>query len=258
MSIDLQPGRDHHSSETLSEEYITAVVDSYESTYGEVLTDGLPVIDDRNSHIDIVANPDSNCPPEVLAEQRAVDLIYYSYDGRLHIGRMEVNKEVVDEIKTLFAFLLKNEFPVEKVVVASDEGWDDSTLMDHNCSSSFNYRNIPEKPTLSAHALGLAIDINARDMPYIYTKQNGEIVSDPEGAVYDPQNPRALTSDHEAVKLMEQLGWEWGGNWTIEEHGMIDYQHFEKKLTPSLNSERVKQLGLTGFTVVGMLNTIES
>lgn len=54
------------------------------------------------------------------------------------------------------------------------------------------------------------------------------MINDPPGATYDPSKPGTLTKEHPLVKLMEQRGWTWGGNWTLEADEVIDYQHFEK------------------------------
>ena len=106
---------------------------------------------------------------------------------------------------------------------------DDYRLMAENISSGFNYRQIAGTDKLSLHAYGLAFDINPVQNPYIH-KLDNKIVVDPPGAKYDPAESGALANDHRLVQFLTKRGWVWGGSWTLEKTGRVDYQHFEKPL----------------------------
>ena len=88
----------------------------------------------------------------------------------------------------------------------------------NNCSA-FNYRSMIHKTKLSYHALGLAVDINPMNNPFIK-----KIKILPNGAIYTPGMPGVLTSEHPVVKLFEDHGWIWGGHFTE----IKDYHHFQK------------------------------
>ena len=87
-------------------------------------------------------------------------------------------------------------------------------------TSSFNYRKVKNSNKLSTHALGLAIDINPRDNPFIDRHGN----KSPPNGVYDSSRPGTITSSSQCYKIFEKYGWKWGGHWRYSK----DYQHFSK------------------------------
>lgn len=169
-------------------------------------------------------NPAMKAPQEILERLCLVSVQYYSFDGLLHEGQIVVDRRLEDDVKTIFDAIVRERFPLQAVIPASDSCfvWDDNVLMNANITSAFNYRTIAGTEKLSLHALGQAIDINPLFNPYIGATGN---VS-PEGAIYDSARLGTITSDSFLVKLFTELGWMWGGYWTDRK----DYQHFEKKL----------------------------
>jgi hypothetical protein len=178
---------------------------------------------------EVRANPDSHCLPEILAEQVVVEVVYINFDGQKKSGVIEVNRAVADDVRGFFALALKLKFPIEKVVRASDEPflWDDDKMMAANATSGFNYREIAGVDELSNHAFGRAIDVNTRLNPYIRLV-DGQKITLPIGAMWDPTLPGTLTPEHPLVGIKRSRGREWGGDWTYETRAAIDYQHFEK------------------------------
>jgi hypothetical protein len=71
--------------------------------------------------------------------------------------------------------------------------------------------------------------VNTRLMPYIRVGADGELVVQPPGAHYDPSVPGTLVDGHPLVRHLLHLGWRWGGHWSLERDGVVDYQHFEKR-----------------------------
>lgn len=98
---------------------------------------------------------------------------------------------------------------------------DDDLSMAADNSSGFNYREKTGGGSLSNHAYGRAIDINTFENPYI----KGNLILPP-AANYNPNIAGIFTMAHPLVKLMQNLGWDWGGNRT----NLKDYRHFEKPL----------------------------
>lgn len=153
---------------------------------------------------------------------------YRNENNKTLQGIIEVNESVADEIKLFFVKALELGFPIHRVERSSTYGWDDRQLTSHNITSAFNYRPIAGTSRLSLHSKGLAIDINPLLNPYIRFNNGSENI-DPPGAVYDSTVPGTLYANHPLVIFMKELGWEWGGDWTMES-GRIDYQHFQKRL----------------------------
>jgi len=167
-------------------------------------------------------------PPEFKDKQRILDVLYYSFDGRIHKGQLVVDQRLVSDIRQVFQVALEDKFPINSVIPISHDRFhkhgewnsDDQSMLANN-TSAFNYRKVTGGKKLSMHSYGFAIDINPLQNPYI----KGQVVL-PEGAVYDPAKPGTLTRDCPVVKAFISLGWTWGGDWK----SLKDYQHFEKVL----------------------------
>ena len=184
-----------------------------------------PIID---SDISLFEALRKDSPPEFRKKQRLVDVLYYSFDGKIHKGQLVIDERLISDIQEVFRVALENRFPIMSVIPIShkrffkDGKWnDDEQSMLSNNTSAFNYRKVTGGKTLSKHAYGFAIDINPVQNPYI----KGSIVLPPD-AVYDIRKPGTLTYDSVVVKTFICLGWTWGGNWK----SLKDYQHFEKVL----------------------------
>jgi hypothetical protein len=165
-------------------------------------------------------------PLKLKNRQRLVDVLYYSFDGKIHKGQVVIDYRLVSDIQQVFRTALDTRFPIKSVIPISHERFckngvynSDGQSMLSNNTSAFNYRQVTGGKKLSMHAYGYAIDINPVQNPYI----KGRVVL-PEGAVYDPHRPGTLTSISPVVKIFKRLGWTWGGNWK----SLKDYQHFEK------------------------------
>ena len=175
-------------------------------------------------------NPNKPAPIEVLADIKSVQVRYIDFNGEQQIGTIETHKDLAADVKEFFEKAVELKFPIQHVVKSSDEkyAWDDDKLMADNATTAYNFRLIKGTDRPSQHGLGRALDINDALNPYV-RYVNGEALTDPEGAVYDPSIPGTLTADHPLVLFLKERGWTWGGDWTKEEHGVTDYQHFDKK-----------------------------
>ncbi len=184
-----------------------------------------PIID---SDISLSEALRKESPPEFKERQRLLDVLYYSFDGKIHKGQVVIEERLVGDIQEVFRVALENKFPITSVIPISHDRFfkngkwneDDQSMMSNN-TSAFNYRKVTGGDYLSKHAYGFAIDINPVQNPYI----KGNIVLPPD-AVYDMSKPGTLAYDSPVVKTFIRLGWTWGGNW----ESLKDYQHFEKVL----------------------------
>ena len=184
-----------------------------------------PIIDSRMTEREAFDGLDPKCPDEIRARQRLVAVKYYSTDGQVHQGQLVVDRELVKDVRRVFALALKEKFPVYSVIPISDKRfrkdgrWDDELSMEANNTSAFNYREVTGGGRLSNHAYGRAVDINTFFNPYV----KGDLVL-PHGATYDPKVAGTFTADSPVVREFQRLGWTWGGTWASPR----DFQHFEK------------------------------
>jgi hypothetical protein len=184
-----------------------------------------PIIDSNMSLSDALRK---EAPPEFKKRQRIVDLLYYSFDGKVHKGQLVIDERLVEDILEVFRVAFESRFPITSVIPISNDRFfkngkwneDDLSMLANN-TSAFNYRLVTGGKSLSRHAYGFAIDINPVQNPYI----KGNIVL-PADAVYDTSKPGTLSPDSPVVQTFLRLGWTWGGNWK----SLKDYQHFEKVL----------------------------
>lgn len=169
------------------------------------------------------ANKADACPREITERLTAVSVRFRSFDGKEDEGSIVIDRDLAGDIKELFAFMLREQFPIASAIPISDARFDgdDESSMRANNTSAFNYRVIAGTAKLSNHALGRAIDINPLLNPFI----KGEFVQ-PKGAVYDPSRPGTIVANSPVVAFLKSRGWTWGGDWT----SLKDYQHFEKAM----------------------------
>ena len=160
-----------------------------------------------------------------LSELRYLKLLYYDYNGRVRHGEMVCNKAIAADLIAIFKELYKAKYQLASVRLIDDFGGDDVRSMEANNSSCFNYRQATNSSTkLSAHARGLAVDINPLQNPYV----KGEEILPESAQDYADRTvdfPHKITDEDLCCKLFRAHGFQWGGAW----NSVKDYQHFEKK-----------------------------
>lgn len=173
------------------------------------------VVDSNYSFEESVAGSDA--PQSVIEQLSLFDVLYISTDGKLHKGQILTNSQIEEDLKQLFGLMLRDSFPIEKVIPVVAYNWSDSLSMLANNSYSFCYRNLD----YSKHAQGLAVDINPLFNPLMYKNKNRP--QQPANGVYDTLRAGTFTPQSQLVKEFCQRGFRWGGNF----RSMSDYHHFE-------------------------------
>lgn len=167
---------------------------------------------------------DCTYPREKL---RYVRLLHVDLEGNTHIGELIVNRAIADDIIQIFRELYDNDYPIERMELVDNYDADDALSMEHNNTSSFNFRLVEGTTHLSKHAMGRAIDLNPQYNPYV-TKENGETYISPyNGVEYADRSkdfPYKIDKNDLAYKLFIAHGFKWGGVWKSSQ----DYQHFQK------------------------------
>jgi hypothetical protein len=173
-------------------------------------------------------------PPDVLARStwqpscpvaaddlRYLTMSFWGFDGRLHTGEMIVNVRVADGVTGVFRRLFEAQFPIEEMRVMSPAELTAPPTGDGNNTTAFVCRPAVRQTRWSAHAYGLAIDLNPFCNPYV----RGDLVLPELASSYvDRANrrPGMVERGDVAVRAFAAIGWQWGGNWTTSK----DLQHF--------------------------------
>ncbi|QRP51111.1 M15 family metallopeptidase [Amycolatopsis sp. FDAARGOS 1241] len=173
-------------------------------------------------------------PPDVLArstwqaacpvkatELRYVTLSFWGFDGRAHTGELLVNRTGARAVVTAFGKLFAARFPLEEVRVTSRGELDAPPTGDGNDTSAFVCRPVRGQTTWSAHAYGLAVDVNPFCNPY----SKGSLVLPELASAYLDRSrlrPGMVVAGGPVVRDFAAVGWSWGGAWTSPK----DRMHF--------------------------------
>ena len=159
-----------------------------------------------------------------LSELRYLRLSYIDFAGAPQTGEMVCNKAIADDLCEIFRALYEARYPIRSIRLVDDFGASDEASMLADNSSCFNYRTRTGQTRLSYHALGLAVDINPLENPFV--SRAGRV--SPAGAeAYADRAadfPHKIDRDDLCYRLFREHGFSWGGAWRSAK----DYQHFER------------------------------
>lgn len=160
---------------------------------------------------------------------RYVSVLYEDFNGETQIGEIICNKAIAQDLVEIFYELYLNHYQIDKIRLIDEYDADDDLSCEANNTSCFNFRKVYGSNNLSKHALGLAIDINPFQNPYITYPDGVERISPPGSEPYADRNsglPHIITEDDLCYQLFTAHGFTWGGHWRT----LKDYQHFQKEL----------------------------
>lgn len=183
------------SSNAYDENAIFISQDIPENIYNSMLGNSIPLEYKNNIDISLLSY---------------LQISYYGFDNKPHVGEMIVNSKLANEVLEIFKELYDIKYPIEKIRLIDEYGANDELSMSDNNTSSFCYRKISNSKTLSNHSTGTAIDINPLYNPYV---SNGKS-SPASGALYVNRNAdcQHLISKNDAIytifaKYRLELGW---------------------------------------------------
>ncbi|WP_232376262.1 M15 family metallopeptidase [Amycolatopsis aidingensis] len=159
--------------------------------------------------------------PVAAGDLRYLTMSFWGFDGRAHTGEMLVNASVAEQVTGIFGRLFAARFPLEEMRVTRAEELDAAPTGDGNNTTAFVCRPMRGKSSWSAHAKGLAIDVNPFCNPY----HSGEVVLPELASAYLDRSrvrPGMLLPGGPAVAAFRAAGWTWGGTWTDP----VDTMHF--------------------------------
>lgn len=151
-------------------------------------------------------------------------MTYWGFDNRTHTGEMVVNRDVAEDVVSVFRKLYDQRFPIRRMELIDVYKGSDYDSIDADNTSAFNCRRATGSGNWSEHAYGRAIDLNPRENPFVYG--DGSYAHENASAYVDRplDKPGVINADDEVVRAFEEIGWGWGGYWS----GYKDYQHFSK------------------------------
>ena len=158
-----------------------------------------------------------------LSDLRYLQLSYVDFDGQEQVGELVCNKAIADDLVAVFRDLYAARYPIRSMRLIDDFGGDDEASMAADNTSCFNYRKKTGMRELSKHAMGLAIDINPFENPYVRPSR----VRPAGAAAFADRSkdfPHKIDQNDLCYRLFRARGFSWGGSW----RSVQDYQHFEK------------------------------
>ncbi len=164
---------------------------------------------------------DPACPS--FDELRLLSLSHHDFSGGVQRGELVVHQDVAQEVVQIFRALFEASFAIERMQRIDAYGGSDARSMQANNSSAFNFRRIEGTQLLSHHALGVAIDLNPVQNPWL----RGTRVDPEAGRAYlarDSHVKGMIVESGPVVQTFLSYGWYWGGHFD----DMLDYHHFSK------------------------------
>jgi D-alanyl-D-alanine carboxypeptidase-like protein len=155
------------------------------------------------------------------SQLRLLRVSHWDFRGRPHVGELVVRSTEARDVVSVFRKLYAARFPVRRIRKVDAYGGNDDRSMAADNTSAFNCRFVAGTTRWSAHSLGLAIDVNPVENPYIH----GGTVSPPAGRRYVDRSrarPGMAVGNNVLVRAFASIGWSWGGRWSEP----VDYQHF--------------------------------
>jgi hypothetical protein len=150
--------------------------------------------------------------PVGLGDLRHVTVSFRGFDGRAHTGELVVHERVAADVVSVFARLYRARFPIEEMRLVTGADLEAHPTGDGNNTAAFTCRAARKQTRWSAHAYGLAIDVNPFQNPY----RRGDLVL-PElaGAYLDraDRRPGMIRPGDAVTRAFAAIGWTWGGTW---------------------------------------------
>ena len=159
--------------------------------------------------------------PVPLTVLRYVTVSFVGFDGRPHTGELVVHQRVADQLVSVFALLHQARFPIEEMRLVTTADLRAPPTGDGNNTAAFVCRRARKQTRWSAHAYGLAVDLNPFQNPY----RRGDLVLPELASSYldrDRVRPGMIRAGDVATKAFAAIGWTWGGTW----RSPTDHMHF--------------------------------
>ena len=159
--------------------------------------------------------------PVPIADLRLLWLTFRGFDGLPHAGRMVVHRRVARDVVGVFRTLYAADFPIEQMGLARLEDLDAPPTGDGNVTGAYACRATRGATTWSAHAYGLAVDVNPFMSPYV----DDDLVLPELASSYTRRGwhrPGMIRPGDVVTRAFADIGWSWGGDF----RSVRDPMHF--------------------------------
>jgi hypothetical protein len=159
--------------------------------------------------------------PVTVTQLRYVTVSFWGFDGGHHTGELLLNASVADAVAGVFATLHAARYPIEEMRVTAAAELDLHPTGDGNNTGAFVCRPARGQSRWSAHAYGLAVDVNPFCNPYT----RGDLVLPELASAYTDRaavRPGMIRAGDVVVRAFAAIGWTWGGTWSSPR----DLMHF--------------------------------
>lgn len=158
--------------------------------------------------------------PTPLSALRYVTLGFRGFDGRAHTGELVVRSDAVPHVVAAFRRLFQLGFPIEEMRLPGTRDVHEHPTGDGNDTAAFVCRPARGQTRFSAHAYGLAVDVDPFQNPYV----KGDLVLPELASAYRDRGrhrPGMFLPGSAAVRAFTSNGFTWGGDFRRPK----DYQH---------------------------------
>ncbi len=185
----------------------------FESTIGPIT----PALRER---MGATWSPECPVGPDGL---RYLTVSFRGYDGRAHTGELVVAASEAEGVVSVFRALYTADFPIEEMRLPGTADLEAHPTGDGNNTVGLVCRSSTGLSEWSAHAYGLAIDLNPFVNPYV---RDDRVLPELASSYLDRnwRRPGMVVDGGAVVREFARIGWSWGGDWT----SLKDYQHFTR------------------------------
>ncbi|GAA3667799.1 M15 family metallopeptidase [Nocardioides ginsengisoli] len=159
--------------------------------------------------------------PVGLADLAYVTVSFRGFDGKAHTGELVLARSRAADVVSVFRALFAADYPIEEMRLPTTADLEAPPTGDGNDTAALVCRATRGTTAWSAHAYGLAIDVN----PFLNPYHKGDLVLPERASAYLDRTrtqPGIIHPGDLIVREFARIGWSWGGAWT----SLQDYQHF--------------------------------
>jgi hypothetical protein len=159
--------------------------------------------------------------PVPLSGLRYLTVSFRGFDGDPHTGELVVAARVAPQVVQAFRDLYALDFPIEEMRLPTTEDLLAKPTGDGNNTAAYVCRAARAQKRFSAHAYGIAIDVN----PFQNPELRRDLVLPELASAYRDRSwkrPGMFLAGSATVRAFTRIGWTWGGTWT----SLKDPMHF--------------------------------
>lgn len=159
--------------------------------------------------------------PVPLSSLRYLTVTFRGFDGKAHTGEIVVAARVAPDVVGIFRTFFARGFPLEEMRLPTTADLTAKPTGDGNNTAGFVCRAARGQTRFSAHAYGVAIDVNPFHNPYV---KSDLVLPELASAYVDRSRvrPGMLLRGSAPVQAFRDAAWTWGGDF----RSLKDYQHF--------------------------------